>query len=179
MNLPSYIINKAGEANGYVVLQRGLTDEEFSNLQAAGDKTDGGVYTWKTVSEEEERPLQREHVLQSIERMADDDSPGTSKGGRGGGVGGRGGRGGRGSRGGGARGGKGGRDNNRNREREAQKGEVKASGKENGKEGTSGMEVDPNAGVKRKREDAELGAGSGGKSDAGGGPPVIKKARVD
>jgi hypothetical protein len=40
------------------------------------------------------------------------------------------------------------------------------------------MELDPSGGVKRKREDAELGA-SGGKSDVGGGPPVIKRARVD
>jgi lupus La protein len=132
-----------------------LTDSEFATLQGLKD-IDEGKYTWRKLSEEEERPLQREHVLQSIERMADED---TSKGGRGG----RGGKGGRGGRGG--RGGKGGRDNTRNKEKEAQKVIIKPAEKENGKAPAGEMDVDPITGLKRKREEEEGSA--------------TKKARVE
>jgi lupus La protein len=188
LDVPSYIINKQGESKGYIVCQRALSNEEFDKLVAAGDVVDGAVYTWRKLSganyrfvffvitemlmfllpiEDEEKPLQIDYIKQSIVRMGDGSSNtrgGKSGRGRGGGRGGRRGRSG------------GGRDSNRDRDRNSKKMDVKPVEEDSGTVKEGGMEVDPLAGAKRKRDNEPDGPE---KSDRGAGPSVIKKVKVE
>jgi hypothetical protein len=189
LDVPSYIINTPGESQGYVVCQRALSNEEFDKLVAAGDIVDGAVYTWRKLSgancrfifvitlmllytEEEEKPLQIDYIKKSISRMVDGSE------GRSNTRGGKSGRGRGGGRGGHGRGGR--RDNNRDRDRNSKKEDAKPvveKEKENGDaKKVEGMEVDPLAGAKRKRDAEPDGPEKG---DRGAGPSVIKKVKVD
>jgi lupus La protein len=164
LSIPCYVINPPGTNTGYVAFQRSLAPEEYDKFVSSASSIQGVTYSWQKLSEDEEKPLQKDYVLQSIQRLADDSG--------GGGKGGRSGRGGR----GGGRGGKyGGRDGSRNKEKAEKERQNTKTGKENGTS-TAGMEVDPLSGAKRKREGEPDGPEKG---ERGSGPAVIKKIRVE
>ncbi|KAG8797865.1 hypothetical protein FRC19_006545 [Serendipita sp. 401] len=173
LDIPSYIINTPGETAGYLVLQRGLTDSEYSKLQKAGDFVDGGVFEWKELSEDEERPRQLEYIKNSVSRRGDDtggSGASRSKGGRGRGRG----------RGAGRGGGRPGRET-RNREKDTSKSTGTKSGAASAREQKSNdtkgsMDLDPTSGAKRKRDGEPDGPEA---AERGGAPVSIKKVRVE
>ncbi|KAG8826155.1 hypothetical protein FRC17_008356 [Serendipita sp. 399] len=168
LDIPSYVINSPGEDTGYLVLQRGLTDAEYSKLQKAGDFVEGGVFEWKELPEDEERPKQLEYVKNSVARRGDD------TGGDGGASRAKGGGRGRG-RGRGAKGGsRPGRDT-RNKGKQASKPAATKSEAKKPSSTKGSMDVDPTSGIKRKRDGEPDGPEA---AERGGAPVSIKKVRV-